>query len=169
MAECTLFFPDIYTFEALLNLSVNNTLEKSETIHLACYTILILPLYKRGYVGKSGPWVAWWLGHWTPDRKAWVRCPMRPNTFRVHKEYMLVKSVGSKVLWTESRVQGTGEYFPPLQTHGKIVEVEIGDRFGPVSGTVVTHVRAFEAWGPRIIDKADTAVVTPLMISYVDV
>ncbi|GFU28262.1 uncharacterized protein TNCV_1022471 [Trichonephila clavipes] len=32
---------------------------------------------------------------------------------RVHTEYVLVKSVGLKVLWAESRVQGTGEYFPP--------------------------------------------------------
>ncbi|GFV14949.1 hypothetical protein TNCV_4732841, partial [Trichonephila clavipes] len=30
-------------------------------------------------------------------------------------------------MWAESRVQGTGEYFPPLQSNGKIVEVEIGD------------------------------------------
>ncbi|GFW64698.1 uncharacterized protein TNCV_701011 [Trichonephila clavipes] len=69
------------------------------------------------------PWVAWWLEHRTPDRKSWVRCPMPPNTPRVHTKYVLVKSVGSKVLWAESRVQGTGEYFPPLQTHDKIVEV----------------------------------------------
>ncbi|GFW08445.1 uncharacterized protein TNCV_2774671 [Trichonephila clavipes] len=31
-----------------------------------------------------------------------------------------------KVLWAESRVQGTGEYFPPIQFHGKIVEMAIG-------------------------------------------
>ncbi|GFW15754.1 uncharacterized protein TNCV_3582521 [Trichonephila clavipes] len=51
---------------------------------------------------------------------------MTPNTLRIHTEYVLVKSVGPKVLWAESRVQGTGEYFPPLQSHGKIVEMEIG-------------------------------------------
>ncbi|GFS48226.1 hypothetical protein TNCV_2296221 [Trichonephila clavipes] len=34
---------------------------------------------------------------------------------RVHTECVLVKSVGLKVLWAESRVQGTGENFPPLQ------------------------------------------------------
>ncbi|GFT29037.1 uncharacterized protein TNCV_3586871 [Trichonephila clavipes] len=51
---------------------------------------------------------------------------MPPNTLRVHTEYVLVKSVGSKVSWAESRVQETGEYFPPLQFHAKIVEVEIG-------------------------------------------
>ncbi|GFS77207.1 uncharacterized protein TNCV_3758031 [Trichonephila clavipes] len=51
---------------------------------------------------------------------------MPPNTLRVHTEHVLDKSVGPKVLWAESRVQGTGEYIPPLQTHGKIVEVEIG-------------------------------------------
>ncbi|GFS89691.1 uncharacterized protein TNCV_3787321 [Trichonephila clavipes] len=39
---------------------------------------------------------------------------------------MLVKSVGPKVLWAESRVQGTGDYFPPIQFHGKIVKAEIG-------------------------------------------
>ncbi|GFV82026.1 hypothetical protein TNCV_3152241 [Trichonephila clavipes] len=33
---------------------------------------------------------------------------------------------GSEVLWAESRAQGTGEYFPPLQFHAEIVEVEIG-------------------------------------------
>ncbi|GFU55671.1 uncharacterized protein TNCV_1649801 [Trichonephila clavipes] len=51
---------------------------------------------------------------------------MPPNTLRVHTEYVLVKSVSPKILWVESRVQGTGEYFPPLQSHGKIAEVEIG-------------------------------------------
>ncbi|GFU55077.1 hypothetical protein TNCV_425841 [Trichonephila clavipes] len=39
-------------------------------------------------------WVALWLEHQTPDRKAWVRYQMPPNTLRVHTEYMLVKSVG---------------------------------------------------------------------------
>ncbi|GFX52176.1 uncharacterized protein TNCV_548351 [Trichonephila clavipes] len=44
------------------------------------------------------------------DRKAWVRCPIPPNTLLAHTEYVLVKSVGPKVLWTKSRVQGIGEY-----------------------------------------------------------
>ncbi|GFX46734.1 uncharacterized protein TNCV_4038821 [Trichonephila clavipes] len=65
------------------------------------------------------------LEHRTPDRMSWVRCPMPPNILRVHTEYVLVKSMGLKVLWAESRVQGTGEYFSPLQPQGKIVEVEI--------------------------------------------
>ncbi|GFV71320.1 uncharacterized protein TNCV_1476251 [Trichonephila clavipes] len=43
-----------------------------------------------------------------------------------HTEYVLVKSVGPKVLWAESGVQGIGEYFPPLQFHVLIVKVEIG-------------------------------------------
>ncbi|PRD22138.1 UNVERIFIED_CONTAM: hypothetical protein NCL1_49928 [Trichonephila clavipes] len=43
--------------------------------------------------------------------------PMPPNILRVHTEYVLIKSVGPKVLWAESPVQGTGEYFPPLQFH----------------------------------------------------
>ncbi|GFX52000.1 uncharacterized protein TNCV_3064171 [Trichonephila clavipes] len=51
---------------------------------------------------------------------------MPSNTLRVHTEYVLVKSVGPKVLWAKSQVQGTGEYFPPLQSNGEIVEVEIG-------------------------------------------
>ncbi|GFU33558.1 uncharacterized protein TNCV_1797771 [Trichonephila clavipes] len=51
---------------------------------------------------------------------------MSPNTLRVHAENVLVKSVGPKVLWAESRVQGTGEYFPPIQFHGKIGEVAVG-------------------------------------------
>ncbi|GFS59946.1 uncharacterized protein TNCV_3957421 [Trichonephila clavipes] len=51
---------------------------------------------------------------------------MPPNTLQVHTEYVLVKSVGPKVLWSDPRVQGTGEYFPPLQFHAKIVEAEIG-------------------------------------------
>ncbi|GFU50970.1 hypothetical protein TNCV_4461651 [Trichonephila clavipes] len=45
---------------------------------------------------------------------------------RVHTEYVLVKSVVPKILWAESRVQRTGECFPPLQFHAYIVEVEIG-------------------------------------------
>ncbi|GFV27617.1 uncharacterized protein TNCV_4181621 [Trichonephila clavipes] len=51
---------------------------------------------------------------------------MPPNTIRVHTEYVRVKSVRLNVLWAKSRVQGTGEYFPPLQFDAKIVEVEIG-------------------------------------------
>ncbi|GFU76908.1 uncharacterized protein TNCV_4520641 [Trichonephila clavipes] len=38
---------------------------------------------------------------------------MPPNTLRVHTEYVLVKSVGPKILWAESRVQGTGSS-PPV-------------------------------------------------------
>ncbi|GFS57769.1 uncharacterized protein TNCV_2908821 [Trichonephila clavipes] len=70
--------------------------------------------------------LSWWLEHRTPDRNAWDRCPMPQNTLRVHTECVLVKSVGPKFLWAESQVHGTGEYFPPLQSHVKTVEVEIG-------------------------------------------
>ncbi|GFU76858.1 transposable element Tc3 transposase [Trichonephila clavipes] len=38
--------------------------------------------------------------------------PVPPNTLRVHAEYVLVKSVGPKVLWAESRVQGDWRIFP---------------------------------------------------------
>ncbi|GFU06772.1 uncharacterized protein TNCV_4353361 [Trichonephila clavipes] len=48
---------------------------------------------------------------------------MPPITLQVHKEYVLVKSVGPYVLWAESGVQGTGKYFPPLQFRAKIVEI----------------------------------------------
>ncbi|GFX94725.1 hypothetical protein TNCV_4800021 [Trichonephila clavipes] len=47
----------------------------------------------------TGPSVVLWLEHWTPDRRAWVRCSMPPNILEVHTQYVLVKSVGSKVLW----------------------------------------------------------------------
>ncbi|GFU65643.1 uncharacterized protein TNCV_635661 [Trichonephila clavipes] len=49
--------------------------------------------------------------------------PGPPNTLRVHTEYVLVKSEGPKVLWAESLVQGTGENFPPLLLHSKIVVI----------------------------------------------
>ncbi|GFU94675.1 hypothetical protein TNCV_4210021 [Trichonephila clavipes] len=39
--------------------------------------------------------------------------PEATKTLRVHAEYVLVKSLSPKVLWAESREQGTGEYFPP--------------------------------------------------------
>ncbi|GFU99583.1 uncharacterized protein TNCV_4083041 [Trichonephila clavipes] len=55
---------------------------------------------------------------------------MPPNTLRVHTEYVLVKSVGPKVLWAESRVQGTGEYFPPLPVKVEIGGVAIHRPFG---------------------------------------
>ncbi|GFX70504.1 uncharacterized protein TNCV_4474381 [Trichonephila clavipes] len=51
---------------------------------------------------------------------------MPPNTLRVHTENELIKLVGPKVVLTEPRVQGTREYFPPIQFNGKIVEGEIG-------------------------------------------
>ncbi|GFV61928.1 uncharacterized protein TNCV_4107321 [Trichonephila clavipes] len=76
-----------------------------------CYNVYII-IHSVGLQSLCRPWVAWWLEHRTPDLKAWVRCPMPPNTLQVHTEYVLVKSVGSKVLWAESRVHGTGEYFP---------------------------------------------------------
>ncbi|GFV12660.1 uncharacterized protein TNCV_1388561 [Trichonephila clavipes] len=75
--------------------------------------VLIFLQYKKNNA-VFGPWVAWWLEHRTPDRKAWVQCPMPPNTLRVHTECVIVKAMGSKVLWDESRVQRTGEYFPPV-------------------------------------------------------
>ncbi|GFX88269.1 hypothetical protein TNCV_1066851 [Trichonephila clavipes] len=51
--------------------------------------------------------------------------PVVPNTLRVHTEYVLIKSVGPKVLWAESRVQGNGENLPPFQFHVLNVEGEI--------------------------------------------
>ncbi|GFU70349.1 hypothetical protein TNCV_2106881 [Trichonephila clavipes] len=66
------------------------------------------------------PWVSRWLEHRTPDQKALVQRPIPPNTLRVHTEYVLVKLVGLKVLWAESRVQGTGEYFHSLNPMAKL-------------------------------------------------
>ncbi|GFX59773.1 uncharacterized protein TNCV_1778121 [Trichonephila clavipes] len=65
------------------------------------------------------PLASQWLEHQTPDRNSWfdARCHQMPS------EYVLVRS---EVLWAEYRVQGTGEYFSPLQLHAEIVEVEIG-------------------------------------------
>ncbi|GFW27465.1 uncharacterized protein TNCV_163081 [Trichonephila clavipes] len=37
---------------------------------------------------------------------------MPSNTIRVHTEYVLVKSMGPKVLWTESRGQEDWRIFP---------------------------------------------------------
>ncbi|GFW88028.1 uncharacterized protein TNCV_217001 [Trichonephila clavipes] len=51
---------------------------------------------------------------------------MPPNAHRVQTEYVLVTSLGPKVLRAESQEQGTREYFPPLQFNAKIVECEIG-------------------------------------------
>ncbi|GFY29659.1 uncharacterized protein TNCV_1812391 [Trichonephila clavipes] len=51
---------------------------------------------------------------------------MPQNTLRVHTKYVIVKSVGLKVLRAECRLQGTGEFFPPLQFRVEIVEVVIG-------------------------------------------
>ncbi|GFT50617.1 hypothetical protein TNCV_552021 [Trichonephila clavipes] len=56
-----------------------------------------------------------WLEHGTPDRKAWVRCPIPPNTLRVPTEYVLLKSVGPKVLWAvaaEITSSGDSRIFP---------------------------------------------------------
>ncbi|GFU71764.1 uncharacterized protein TNCV_130681 [Trichonephila clavipes] len=69
------------------------------------------------------------------DTKEEAPCPKAVATGRpgfdarchqIPSEYVLIKSVGPKILWTESRVLETGEYFPPLQSHSKIVEMEIG-------------------------------------------
>ncbi|GFX17191.1 hypothetical protein TNCV_2857141 [Trichonephila clavipes] len=51
------------------------------------------------------------LEHQTPDQRAWVRCPMPPNTLRVHTEYVLVESVGSEVLWVvAAKPTGAGDW-----------------------------------------------------------
>ncbi|GFT37447.1 uncharacterized protein TNCV_150481 [Trichonephila clavipes] len=112
-----------YTYACWLLLLVQQSL----------FPYIIIPSPSKGLISNyskqlsnSGPWVAWWLEHWTPDWRACVRCPMLPNNLRVHTEYVLIKRMGPKVLWAELRVQGTGEYFPPLQSHGKIFELQIG-------------------------------------------
>ncbi|GFV69616.1 hypothetical protein TNCV_4507311 [Trichonephila clavipes] len=70
------------------------------------------------------PWVAQWLEHRTPDRKAWVRCTMPPNTLRVHSEYVLVKSVGPKSCGL-SQERRDWRIFPSPSVHAEIVEVHL--------------------------------------------
>ncbi|GFX76382.1 mariner Mos1 transposase [Trichonephila clavipes] len=67
--------------------------------------------------------------------------PVPPNTLRIRMEYVLVKSVGPKDLWAESRVQGTGVNFPPIQFHAKIVEVEIDS--GAIYRNVLSSLQEF--------------------------
>ncbi|GFX86711.1 uncharacterized protein TNCV_1409081 [Trichonephila clavipes] len=60
---------------------------------------------------------------------------MPPNILRVHTVCVLVKSVGPKVLWAESRVQGDWRIFPsppdPWQNcGGEIGGVAIYRSFG---------------------------------------
>ncbi|GFX53084.1 hypothetical protein TNCV_1655431 [Trichonephila clavipes] len=48
---------------------------------------------------------------------------MPPNTLRVHTEYVLVKSLGPKVLWAvaaEPTSAGSGEYSPPSSSRPKL-------------------------------------------------
>ncbi|GFW19393.1 hypothetical protein TNCV_1602871 [Trichonephila clavipes] len=45
---------------------------------------------------------------------------MPPNTLRVHTEYVLVESVGPKVLWAESRVQGLENISLPFSSMPKL-------------------------------------------------
>ncbi|GFV42134.1 uncharacterized protein TNCV_3544611 [Trichonephila clavipes] len=82
---------------------------------------------------------------------------MPPNTLRVHTENVLIKSVGPKVLWAESRVQGNGEYFPPIQSDGKIVEVEIGG--GAINRSFGEFLRAetyFHLYGAQDLGQQQT-------------
>ncbi|GFW55663.1 DUF4817 domain-containing protein [Trichonephila clavipes] len=80
-------------------------------------TTYVLPTtQQRGCL--QGPWVAWLLEHRTHDRKDRARCPVLQNTLRVHTEYVLVKSVGPKVLWAES--QGDSRIFPPSSSMAKM-------------------------------------------------
>ncbi|GFU61756.1 uncharacterized protein TNCV_4612331 [Trichonephila clavipes] len=80
---------------------------------------------------------------------------MPSNTLRLHTKYLLVKSVGPKVLWAESRVPRTGEYFHPLQFLTKIVEVEIAGvaicrPFGELNrASSYCHLYGAQGLGPR--------------------
>ncbi|GFY12678.1 uncharacterized protein TNCV_2448691 [Trichonephila clavipes] len=67
---------------------------------------------------------------------------MPPNTLRAHTEYVLVKSVGPKVLWTESRVQGTGEFFLFFSSMLKLW------RWRPTTGVLLASCHD-ESRGPR--------------------
>ncbi|GFU67923.1 hypothetical protein TNCV_1364671 [Trichonephila clavipes] len=77
----------------------------------ASSTLYIMGAFKFSRMSR-GSWVAYWLEHRIPDQKAWVRCPMPPNTLRVHAEYV---SCG----WSQQtlQVQGAAEFFPPFHFH----------------------------------------------------
>ncbi|GFY04332.1 hypothetical protein TNCV_4414201 [Trichonephila clavipes] len=96
------------------------------------------------------------------DRKAWVRCPMPPNTLRVHTEYVFVL-VGAKVLWVvaaETMSAGRWRIFrsPPVPC----LTCGGGDRWC----RYLSYTRAFGD-GPRHFepwssDGDDTLAGTPL-------
>ncbi|GFW89967.1 hypothetical protein TNCV_3741531 [Trichonephila clavipes] len=66
------------------------------------------------------------LEHRTPDRRARVRCHQMPSEYTrstCSLNQWVRKSCGRSQ--QKPRVQNAGEYFPPLQFHAKIMEVEI--------------------------------------------
>ncbi|GFT30250.1 hypothetical protein TNCV_3467051 [Trichonephila clavipes] len=111
--------------------------------------------------------------HRTPDRKAWVRCPMPPNILRVHTEYVLVKSVGPKYCGLSHERRGTGEYFPHLQLNAEIVEVVSpsivpSGNFAELNRTVTcmvlkTNDRRTSSPLPRLISEGGHTCYRPLL------
>ncbi|GFV00571.1 hypothetical protein TNCV_3977001 [Trichonephila clavipes] len=98
-------------------------------------------------------WVAWWLEHRTPDRKAWVRCPRPPNTLRVHTEYVLVKSVGPKVLWADHandrRTTSHDEFRGPRSDYVRQAKVLNGHLVGSNQLLLVVRKNVREAYGSK--------------------
>ncbi|GFT60666.1 hypothetical protein TNCV_3583861 [Trichonephila clavipes] len=81
-------------------------MKKEKSAYQLGFCFCLLPIAFNSpiaLVQLQGPRVAYWLEHWTPDRKACVQYPMPPNTLRVHTEYVLVKSVGPKVPWAVAK------------------------------------------------------------------
>ncbi|GFW37934.1 craniofacial development protein 2 [Trichonephila clavipes] len=87
-----------------------------------------------------------WLEHRTLDQKVRVRYPMPPNTLRVHTEYVLVKSVGSKVFWAvTAETTGAGGWRIFLSPPVPCLNCGGGDR-----GCL--HLSKLEGWE---LDKKD--------------
>ncbi|GFT26200.1 hypothetical protein TNCV_1544111 [Trichonephila clavipes] len=84
------------------------------------FRIILIDEHTHLYISLRRPWVAWWLEQQISDRKPWVRCPMPPNTLRVHTENVLVKSVGPKVLWADHECRGVENISLPSSPMAKL-------------------------------------------------
>ncbi|GFW02485.1 hypothetical protein TNCV_2455011 [Trichonephila clavipes] len=97
-------------------------------------------------------------------RKAGDTCPKEIELVSIAvTECTIVCSIGPNGLRGVVRISG----FVSLWKKNDIftICVCLGKYENPVNRTVATHVGAPVSWGPRIIDTADTAVATPLVLS----
>ncbi|GFW75224.1 uncharacterized protein TNCV_449281 [Trichonephila clavipes] len=104
--------PYHYEFRGLRsNVTVDRAFGGSQAFDFPTPRALPFPPRCKGAVGSLGVRAP------DPGPESLGSMPVLPNTLRVRTEYVLIKSVGPKVLWAESQVQRTGENFPPLQFH----------------------------------------------------